>query len=116
MPTVAPEYLDLGVTGLLLIVVFQGLSFLKMLYASRQAPTGFTGTLACQTDPKHFERIKEIHAHTKTVQKNIDTGEFKCAWEGRDEIRDFRESLTRNADATEALAVELRLTRTGHGT
>lgn len=92
---------ELGVVGALLIFMWKVLGVVQQAYLSRKVKSGdpddhgipTMSPLACQVDPTHFQRIKEIHEYTEGVQKDIASGAFSCAWQDRDEVRDLREEL-----------------------
>lgn len=106
-----PGPIDYGITGVILIVLYWVLYFGSKLLLSKK---GVAGAHTC-VDPITQQRVLEIHTYTEGVQQQIAHGDFKCVWEGRDEVRDFKEIMTRNAVATEALTTELKLTRNGKG-
>jgi hypothetical protein len=64
--------------------------------------------LACQVDPSHFQRIRDIekgvrsidHRWTtqdklalKDIHDHVSNGDFKCKWTNRDEVRDLQEAI-----------------------
>lgn len=48
--------------------------------------------LACQVDPVHFQRVKEMGQSIGRWDDMIQRGEFSCVWKSRDEVRDYIES------------------------
>lgn len=104
------EILDLGLTGLALIVVWKVLDFAKWVLLKKQGVssngTPLMSALACQMDPQHFAHIKEVHEMMSDAQDTVKTdhatlqalkrqaeqGGF-CAWHGRDEVRDLLELM-----------------------
>lgn len=125
MPTLSPENLDLSVTMLLLVVVYRGLGILAKMYIPRlnpPPPPAAISMLACQQDPKHYQRIEEMHAMTMKTETEKADGKFNCNWKDRDEVRDMIEAMRTNVTAMGAvtkaltdLTSELRLNRNGHG-
>jgi len=109
----AIELKELGTIGVLLIVLFWILYFASKFLLAKMGGNATTHTVCL--DPLLKQRVKEIHDYTEDVQHKIDQGDFHCVWEGRDEVRDFKDIMNRNADATEALTKELRITRNGKG-
>lgn len=100
--------IDFGVTIALLIVIYRGLTLASQLYAAKKIPQPM---LACQQDPKHFQRIMEIHEMTVDTEKNKLAGNFQCLFKDRDEVRDLMDIMKQNVQATKDLTIELRLTR-----
>lgn len=110
-PTSPIEY---GLTGFLLILVWRVLSIASSLFLAKKVPAQTAG-LACQQDPRHFQRIKELHEMTMDTEKQKVSGKFGCAWQGRDEVRDSLELQRQLLKAIQELTLELRLTRNGSG-
>lgn len=110
---------EFGVAGVLIVLVYKLLELVVTLFkGEKKAPLLTMTPLACQTDPKHFQRNMETHGMVKKVlgwtddiKESVNQGEFSCAWQGRDEIRDFRESISALGQSGEALVVEMRLLR-----
>ena len=91
--------------------------------------------MACQIDPKHFERIREmdartlrtaeltehiseaLDAHREHYHENVATavasGAFSCAMRGRDEVNSLFELLRNIAEKLDRVADELEKTRNG---
>ena len=90
MPVVDLKIVEFGVVGLALIVTYRVLGIMGHLLLSKK---GIAAGAACQMDSAYLRRIYEIHKHTEGVQRQIDSGEFHCAWKGRDEVRDMLESI-----------------------
>lgn len=106
MPT--PNPVELGVVGILLIVLFWVLKYLTTTQLVKKGAVGGP----C-TDPITRQRVKEVHNYTEGVQTQIAAGDFKCAWHGRDEVRDLLEAQRENTMAMKMLTDELRTTRNG---
>ena len=60
-------------------------------------------------------RLKDVHQYTESVQRQIASGVFSCAWKDRDEVRDHFDAIRDLTTEIKALARELRLTRNGGG-
>lgn len=118
-PVVSYSPMEYGLVGFLLLLIWQVLNVGKQLFLAKKgaSSTGPTvmSALACQTDPLYSQRIRDIHAHTLAVQKQIDRGMFQCQWHGRDEIRDFLEALKEQTAEMRALRDEIKKTRNGQG-
>lgn len=93
MQGVDPNIVELSVAALAMIVVYRLLGFLQHLMLHKRGINTTPTSLACQSDPMHFQRIREIHAYTQGVQQQIARGDFNCAWRDRDEVRDLLESM-----------------------
>ena len=111
-PTSPAEY---GLIGFLLILIWRVMGIGSSLFiAKKNPPPGQTTVgLACQQDPRHFQRIREIHEMTLDTDKKKAAGDFGCAWQGRDEVRDSLELQRQLLKAIQELTAELRLTRNG---
>jgi len=103
--------LDFGVTIALLIVIYRGLALASQLYAAKKIPAAI---LACQQDPLHFQRIKEMHQATMDTEKQKLQGHFACQFKDREEVTKLIDTIGRNIDAIRELTLELRLTRNGN--
>lgn len=97
--------LDLGLTGLVLVVVAMGLRLGLSLWLDKRKQNTL---LECQADPAHFQRIREIHKWTENTERRKQRGDFACQFRDRDEVRDFKEILTHSAQATDRLSMEMR--------
>lgn len=112
--------LDLGIVGLALLVAYKGLDILGSVLLSKKAaataaampsttvPPHMMTPLACQSDPQHFERIRETHNLVQQQAAQLANGKLGCAWKGRDEVRDMLESMRALTTAVGALAEEMR--------
>lgn len=96
-PTVA----ELGVAGVLLLVLFW---VLKFATTTRMVRKG----VAAAMDPVTVEHIKEIYSMTVKTEQQKAAGQFKCLWKDRDEIRDLMDILSDLAKATRENTAELR--------
>lgn len=106
-----PAAVELGVVGVALIVVYRMTEVLKIMFLKTRAPGAVQATqfaMACQTDPRHFQRIREVHEMMLSQDEGIKRGEFKCQWKDRDEIRDLLEAIR-------ALTLQLRVANNGNG-
>lgn len=103
--------LDFGVTLALLLVIHKALSIGGQYWLNRNAPP--LATLACQQDPAHFQRIKEMHKAIMDTEEKKLRGDFGCKFNNRDEVRDLLEIMRQNTEALKMLTQELRLTRNG---
>lgn len=68
------------------------------------SPSSLTGSppgfLACQVDPLHFQRIREVHEKVESWDVRVQRGDFSCVWRDRDEIRDLLETLRSSSTET----------------
>jgi len=108
------KVIDFGVTITLLIVIYRALTIVSQIYVSKKIPTPVIANLACQQDPKHFQRIQEIHSMTLSTEQDKAHGRFSCQFKDRDEVRDLMEIMRQNVQATKDLTIELRLARNGN--
>lgn len=109
------KLIDLGITLTILIVIVRAAEFGLKLWLSKKIPTPKTQsvTLACQQDPMHYQRIKEMHQATMDTEKKKQHGDFECMFKDRDEVRDLIEMIRASVQATKELTQEMRLTRNG---
>ena len=111
-----PHALDYGLVSFALILIYKMLEIGKQLFlakkingvgaADSRIPT--MTPLACQVDPVHFSRIKDMDATCKKIDSAFDRGEMGCAWTGRDEVRDMLESIRELTGEIKALRTEMQ--------
>ncbi len=102
--------LDLGIVGLALIILFKMLDVVKCLILSKRGVDGYApsqSTLACQIDPQHYQRIRDIYTMAKEHGASIASGKFDCVWKDRDEVRDLLESMRRLSESMDKLTKAL---------
>ncbi len=122
--------LQFGLVGFVLILMWYVLNVGKTLFlASKERNREADSPLACQQDPLHFQRIREIHEFIKHTGDQVNMGEFSCQWKDREEVRDYIEVAKKQVTALESfgrsletvsselrlLRQELVLTRNGNG-
>lgn len=100
--------LEFSVVATSLILVWKLLDVAKQLFLSNKVPVA-NQNLACQQDPLHFQRIKEIHKYTEDTQTDIAAGKFSCQWKDREEVRDYIEASRNSTKALEEVSSELKL-------
>lgn len=105
---------DWGVAGVLLMFIWKLLGILSAQYMSKRNISPTMTPLACQIDPQHYQRIKDIHGYTQSVSRMIDQGAFACQWKDRDEIRDLLDAMKEQTREMRVLASELRKSRNGY--
>ena len=103
--------LDFGLTMMFLIVVYKALTIGGQYWLNKKMPSA--STLACQADPMHFQRIKEMHEATMDTEKRKQQGDFQCQFKDRDEVRDLLEQMRANTVAIRELTQELKMIRNG---
>ena len=98
---------DIGTVGIAIFTAYVILSLGMKAYAFfkvKNAPP-----LECQTDPSHYRKIDDLHKWTKNTEERKNRGDFACQFKDRDEVRDFKEILVHNAQATDRLSKEMRV-------
>jgi hypothetical protein len=111
---------EFGAAGAILLVMWKLLDLLVNVMRGRNKETLNMTPLACQEDPRHYQHIRENHGmlqevltFTSSANKKMDQGAYSCAWQGRDEIRDFRDSITELTSETKLLRYEMVKQRNG---
>lgn len=123
MGEISPAIVELGIVGLVLLVMWRLLAVMQMWWMSRDGRGGsmYMTRLACQTDPQHFERIitmsktvkelaeskKENEPAMKLIREGVGSGAFGCTWT-RDEVLRMVIAMEDNTKATVALTAEIR--------
>lgn len=110
MPT---DIAELGIVAFALMVVWKLLDVGKQVFLTKRIINGnvkvpVMSPLACQVDPQHFGRIKEIHKYTENVSERIARGQFSCEWKDRDEVRDFAQSIKDLTNEIKGLRLDLK--------
>ena len=104
---VQPDPTELGVVGVILVVLFWVLHFTSRMLLAKKG-------VVSRTDPSIAHLIEELHAMTVNTEKQKNQGNFNCVWRGRDEVRDLMDTMRRMVTAVEANTLELRRTNGGH--
>jgi hypothetical protein len=117
--------LDFTLSIAILLVCYKALSLAGQFWLSKKGVCQnedvkdlkkmMEGLYAIYGDRTARKEIEEMHKMTQDTEKQKDKGHFKCVWQGRDEVRDFKDSMEHLVEATKALTTEMRLTRNGNG-
>jgi len=119
-----PNLTEFGVIGVVLIVLFWVMKFASTFFMAKKTdrcPEYMELTKLVRemhvlySDPMVRQQIKELHTMTLETEKQKNKGHFNCVWRGRDEVRDLMDTMKHMVEATEALTVEMRLSRNGVG-